>query len=76
MDGFVKYISASSFSVTGGYLGSWDFIKQYRHSLERFTNLGICIDRALNQQFYIEKQKHLRGRPPKGDIVVFSVNPN
>ncbi len=44
---FVKFISESSFSVGGSYLESWSFIKEGTHSLERYTNLGICIERAL-----------------------------
>ncbi|MBI9096618.1 MAG: hypothetical protein JEY71_17285 [Sphaerochaeta sp.] len=44
---FVKFISNSSFSIGGSYLGSWSFIKEEKHSLERHTNLGICITRAL-----------------------------
>lgn len=43
---FVKFISESSFSVSGTYLESWSFIKEGTHSLERYTNLGICIERA------------------------------
>lgn len=43
---FVKFISESSFSVGGGYLESWAFIKKDKHSLERHTNLGICIAKA------------------------------
>ena len=44
---FVKFISESSFSVAGTYLESWSFIKEEKHSLERHTNLGICITRAF-----------------------------
>lgn len=44
---FVKFISESPFSVGGSYLESWSFIKEGIHSLERYTNLGICIERAL-----------------------------
>ena len=43
---FVKFISESSFSIGGNYLESWSFIKEEKHSLERHTNLGICIARA------------------------------
>lgn len=43
---FEKFISESSFSVGGTYLESWAFIKEEKHSLERHTNLGICIARA------------------------------
>ena len=48
---FVKFISESSFSVGGSYQESWAFIKEGKHSLERHTNLGICIERALTGHF-------------------------
>ncbi|MCR4819161.1 MAG: hypothetical protein K5841_09430 [Fretibacterium sp.] len=41
--GFVSFIADSDFSVPGTYLESWTFIKQDKHSLERYTNLGICL---------------------------------
>ena len=41
--GFVQYISGSAFSVTGGYRESWEFVKQDLHSLERYTNFGLCF---------------------------------
>jgi hypothetical protein len=47
---FVNFISESSFSVGGTYLESWSFIKEKKHSLERHTNFGICIARALKGQ--------------------------
>jgi hypothetical protein len=43
---FIEFICASDFSVGGNYLESWAFIKDEKHSLERHTNLGTCIDRA------------------------------
>ena len=48
---FVRFISESSFSVRGSYLESWSFIKEEKHSLERYTNLGICIQRAQMGNF-------------------------
>ncbi len=47
---FVQFISESAFSVGGTYQESWAFIKVGKHSLERHTNLGICIARALEGQ--------------------------
>lgn len=41
--GFVKFISESSFSVTGDFKESWKFIEKDMNSLERYTNLCICI---------------------------------
>lgn len=43
LPGFISFIADSSFSVLGTYLKTWDFIKQDKHSLERYTNLRICI---------------------------------
>lgn len=40
---FVSFIADSDFSVSGDYLDTWAFIKQDKHSLERYTNLGICL---------------------------------
>jgi len=45
--GFIDFISESGFSKCGDYLESWRFIKESKHSLERYTNLGICIKRAI-----------------------------
>ena len=43
IDGFLKYISDSDFSRMEGYKESWTFIKKECHSLERYTNLGLCF---------------------------------
>lgn len=40
---FLDFITNSDFSVVNGYKESWNFIKQDHHSLERFTNLGLCF---------------------------------
>lgn len=47
---FVTFISESDFSIGGTYLESWDFIKQGNHSLERHTNFGICLKKALKDR--------------------------
>ena len=47
---FVTFISESDFSIGGTYLESWDFIKQENHSLERHTNFGICLKKALKDR--------------------------
>lgn len=44
IDGFLSFISDSEFSKLGSYKESWDFIKENLHSLERFTNLGLCFE--------------------------------
>ena len=43
IDGFLSFISDSDFARIDGYKESWDFIRQDLHSLERFTNLGLCF---------------------------------
>ena len=45
VEGFLKYITESEFSVIGSYKESWDFIRQDLHSLERYTNLGIGLEK-------------------------------
>lgn len=41
---FLKFICESDFSVMDGYMESWRYIKEDKHSLERHTNLGICFE--------------------------------
>lgn len=43
IQGFMKFISESDFSVAGSYPQSWQFIRQGLHSLERHTNFGLCF---------------------------------
>ena len=43
LQGFLKFISTSDFSVKGTYVDTWQFIKEETHSLERHTNLGLCF---------------------------------
>lgn len=43
LDGFLSFICDSSFSRIGDFVESWEYIKQGTHSLERNTNLGICL---------------------------------
>ena len=49
---FVRFISDSNFSLGESYKWSWAFIKEEKHSLERYTNLGICIKKALSNNFF------------------------
>ena len=41
---FLTFICDSSFSVKGAYKDSWSFIQQGYHSLERYSNLGLCFE--------------------------------
>ncbi len=47
MPGFVDFITNSDFSVQGDYTETWKYIKQELHSLERHTNLGICVNNCV-----------------------------
>lgn len=47
INGFIDFVENSSFSMMNGYIESWDFIKEGLHSLERHTNFGICLKRAV-----------------------------
>lgn len=40
---FISYMVNSDFSVIMDYKESWDFIRQDRHSLERYSNLGLGL---------------------------------
>lgn len=43
LDAFLSFISDSDFSICGDFRESWEYIQKDRHSLERYTNLGICF---------------------------------
>ncbi|OUQ55073.1 hypothetical protein B5E58_12895 [Tyzzerella sp. An114] len=47
LDGFLKFIQESDFSVTNDFKKSWEYIKEELHSLERHTNLGICFEKII-----------------------------
>ena len=49
VDGFVNLICDSEFSVNGDYKESWAHIENGMNSIERYTNLGICIMEELNK---------------------------
>ena len=49
LDGFIDYISNSSFSVKEEYITSWDFIKQNNNSLKRYTNINLCFVKNKDQ---------------------------
>lgn len=43
LPGFLKYMKESEFSVCSNYLESWEFITEGLHSLQRYSNLGLCF---------------------------------
>lgn len=40
---FLTFISESDFAVVEGYRESWDYIRRDLHSLERHTNIALCL---------------------------------
>ncbi len=47
LEGFIKFLCESDFSVNGDYKKSWEHIEEGMHSIERYTNLCICIAKEL-----------------------------
>ena len=43
-DAFMRYMCESPFSVKGDFKDSWEFIEEDMHSIERYTNLPICLE--------------------------------
>jgi len=43
---FEEFMAKSDFAVDGDYIQSWEFIRKEKHSLERHSNMCICIARA------------------------------
>ena len=55
-EGFVKFISESSFSVMDDFRESWKFIEKDMNSIEKYTNLCICMVEETNCEMLEEKQ--------------------
>lgn len=49
-DGFASYLCESDFSVKGSYKETWNFIEEGCNSVERHSNLGICIDEEIQAE--------------------------
>ena len=49
IEGFVKFICESDFSVSGDYKESWVYIENGLNSIDRYTNLGICIMEEIKE---------------------------
>lgn len=43
IDDFIAFLCDSDFSRCESYEDSWKFIKDGKHSLERYSNLGLCF---------------------------------
>jgi len=50
VESFKEFICKSPFSVTGDYKGSWDYIEKDLNSVNRYTNLCICIENELESR--------------------------
>ena len=50
LEGFIKFVCKSDFSVNGDYKQSWGHIKEGMNSIERYTNLCICINEEINKK--------------------------
>lgn len=47
---FEKFICKSLFSVNGNYKESWEYIEKNLNSVNRYTNLCICIEEELESK--------------------------
>lgn len=47
LDGFIEFICASEFSVNDNYKVSWEYIEKGMNSIERYSNLGVCVAEEL-----------------------------
>ena len=45
---FAEFICHSDFSVMGDFKESWAHIEEGLNSLERYTNLCVCIDEEIS----------------------------
>ena len=50
VEGFGKFICKSTFSVNGDYKKSWEYIEKDLNSLNRHTNICICIEDELESR--------------------------
>lgn len=50
VDAFMDFMCESSFSVKGEFKDSWVFIEKDMHSIERYTNLPICLGGEMQDE--------------------------
>jgi len=50
----MNYMCESAFSVKGDFKDSWEFIEQDMHSIERYTNLPICLQETASLESEIK----------------------
>ena len=53
---FMKFMCESDFSVKGNFKDSWEFIEIDMHSVERYTNLPICLEEEVKEKTDIYMQ--------------------
>lgn len=46
---FMNFMCNSAFSVKGDFKESWEFIEADMHSIERYTNLPICLEKEIKE---------------------------
>ena len=44
---FMEFMCKSAFSVKGDFKESWEFIEKDMRSIQRYTNLPICLEKAV-----------------------------
>ena len=49
-DAFMDFMCESGFSVKGEFKDSWEFIEKDLHSIERYTNLPICLESEMQEK--------------------------
>ena len=47
---FIEFMCESLFSVKGDFRESWEFIEVDMHSIERYTNLPICLEEEMREK--------------------------
>ncbi|MBR2037096.1 MAG: hypothetical protein IKA09_05145 [Lachnospiraceae bacterium] len=47
---FMDFMCKSAFSVKGDFKESWEFIETDMHSIERYTNLPICLQEEVKER--------------------------
>ena len=47
---FMNFMCDSAFSVKGDFKDSWEFIETDMHSIQRYTNLAICLEEEMQEK--------------------------
>lgn len=55
---FMDFMCESDFSVKGDFKDSWEFIEKDVHSIERYTNLSICLSEEIEQKEAVDVKKN------------------